>query len=315
MESRKSNSSVANIGAWRRFKYLCGLAVLYLRRYREGHDLSGVHEAIDDYREFLGKYGVKSLEDSKVVEIGFGARPLRLTAMNGLGIDATGVDLDRPIVRGSLSEFIDAWRKNNAERAVKSIIRFWLNDRRERRALFRSFGDRIQTRHIPVEKMVVSNAKEDSFWNSLGGKVDLVVSEDVFEHIPVNDLEEVVSQMRASMAPDGIALIRPMIYSGISGGHQLEWYPHIIDKTMQRDSEPWEHLRQDRYPANTFLNKMLRQDYRKMFSKHFEILEEREKQPGLGANLMSPEIREELSDYSDDELYSNNVMFVLKPLP
>lgn len=313
MESRKSNSSVAEVGVWRRLKYLCGLTVLYLRRYREGYDFSWLHEALDDYRRYLGKYGIKTLENSRVVEIGFGARPLRLTAMNGLGIDATGVDLDRPIIRGTLSECIDAWRKNNAERAVKSIVRFWLNDWRERRAMFRSFGDRIRSRRIPVDKMVVSNAGDPEFWKSLGGNVDLIVSEDVFEHIPVADLEVVVAEMRASLAPYGLALIRPMIYSGISGGHQLEWYAHTIDKDIRRDTEPWEHLRRDRHPANTYLNKMLRRDYRVMFEKHFEILEEREKQPELGQNLMTPEIRAELADYADDELFSNNVMFVLKP--
>ncbi len=282
MESRKSNSSVAKVGVWRRLKYLWGLTVLYLRRYREGYDFSWLHEALDEYRLFLGKYGAKTLESSRVVEIGFGARPLRLTAMNSLGIDATGVDLDRPIILGTLAECVDAWRKNNAERALKSIIRFWLNDWRERRAMFRSFGDRIRSRRIPVDKMVVSNASDPNFWKSLGGNVDLIVSEDVFEHIPVADLELVVAEMRASLVPGGLALIRPMIYSGISGGHQLEWYAHTITKDIQRDTDPWEHLRRDRYPANTYLNKMLRRDYRALLEKHFEILEEREKQTELG---------------------------------
>ncbi|MDA0239006.1 MAG: class I SAM-dependent methyltransferase [Proteobacteria bacterium] len=181
--------------------------------------------------------------------------------------------------------------------------------------MFRSFGDRIRSRRIPVEKMIVSNAGDPAFWKSLGGPVDLIVSEDVFEHIPVEDLDVVVAEMRASLSPGGLALIRPMIYSGISGGHQLEWYSHLAGKTMQRDTEPWEHLRRDRYPANTYLNKMLRRDYRALFSKHFDILEEREKQPDLGRNQMTPEIRAELADYPDDELFSNNVMFVLKPLP
>ena len=104
-----------------------------------------------------------------------------------------------------------------------------------------------------------------------------------------------------------------MIYSGISGGHQLEWYPHTIGKTMKRETEPWEHLRRDRHPANTYLNKLRRQEYRTLFEKHFEILEEREKQPDMGRDLMTPAIRDELSDYPDDELFSNNVLFVLKP--
>jgi hypothetical protein len=313
MEARKSNSSVAGVSAWRRIKYFCGLSVLYLRRYRDGHDFSWLHDALDDYRHYLGLYGAKPLENSRVVEIGFGARPLRLTAMNALGIDATGVDLDRPIIRGTFSECLDAWRKNNVERAVKSIIRFWLNDRRERRAMFDSFGDRVRSRKVPVEKMVVSNASDPAFWQSLGGRTDLIVSEDVFEHIPVVDLEKIVAEMCASLSSDGLALIRPMIYSGISGGHQLEWYPHTIGKTMKRETEPWEHLRRDRHPANTYLNKLRRQEYRTLFEKHFEILEEREKQPDMGRDLMTPAIRDELSDYPDDELFSNNVLFVLKP--
>ena len=313
MDARDSNSSVGGIGIWRRIKYFFGLSVLYLRRYRDGHDFSGLHNALEDYRHCLDRYGAKPLEKSKVVEIGFGARPLRLTAMNALGIDATGVDLDRPIVRGTLSECLDTWRKNNIERALKSIIRFWLNDRRERRAMFDSFGDRIRSREVPVEKMVVSNASDPAFWKSYGVNTDLIVSEDVFEHIPVADLEKIVDEMHASLSPEGLALIRPMIYSGISGGHQLEWYPHTIGKNISRETEPWEHLRRDRHPANTYLNKLLRQDYRTLFERQFEILEELEKQPDLGRELLTPEIRDELSDYSDDELFSNNVLFVLKP--
>ncbi len=234
MDARDSNSSVDGISAWRRIKYFCGLSILYLRRYRDGHDFSWLHDALDDYQGCLERYGAKPLEKCRVIEIGFGARPLRLTAMNALGIDATGVDLDRPIVRGTLSECLNTWRKNNIERALKSIIRFWLNDRRERRAMFDSFGDRVQSREVPVEKMVVSNASDPAFWKSYGGDTDLIVSEDVFEHIPVADLEKIVEEMHASLAPDGLALIRPMIYSGISGGHQLEWYTHSIGKNIRR---------------------------------------------------------------------------------
>ena len=315
MDSRKSNSSVAGVGPWRRFKYLCGLTGLYLRRYREGHDFSWLHQALEAYRADLRKYAGENLDRSRVLEIGFGARPLRLTAMNALGIDAVGVDLDRPILRGTPGECLDAWRKNSAERAVKSIIRFWLNDRRERSAMFDSLGGAVVSRRIPVEKMIVSNASDPEFWASLGGPVDVIVSEDVFEHIPVGDLAAVIAQMRAALAPDGLALVRPMIYSGICGGHHLEWYPHTIGKTMRRETEPWEHLRRDRLPADTYLNKLLRRDYRALFEPHFEILEERVAQPGLGRALMTPEIRAELSAYADEELFSNNVMFVLRPRP
>ena len=58
---------------------------------------------------------------------------------------------------------------------------------------------------------------------------------------------------------------------------------------------------------------MLRRDYRELFEKYFDILEETEKEPNLGLELLTPDVRDELLQYPDEELFSNNVMFVLKP--
>ena len=313
MSERKSNSSISEPGAWRRVIYLYGLLKLYVRRFRQGDDFTWLHSALDDYRAMLKRHSAKRLESARVLEIGFGARPLRLMALNALRIDATGIDLDKPIIRGTPSEVFAIWRKNGAERAIKSFARFWLNDRRERRKLLEELDDADPSAGMPVEKMIVRSASDKAFWNSLDAKFDLIVSEDVFEHIPRNDLEIVVEEMSKAITPDGLALIRPMIYSGISGGHQLEWYSHTIGRDINRETEPWEHLRQDRHPANTYLNKMLRRDYRELFEKYFDILEETEKEPNLGLELLTPDVRDELLQYPDEELFSNNVMFVLKP--
>lgn len=248
-----------------------------------------------------------------MLEIGFGARPIRLLALHLQGIDVTGVDLDKPILRGTPVEFVSILRKNGVERAVKSFVRYWLNDRRERRAVCREFADGNTIPRIPADRLVVSSAGDPAFWRSLEGTFDLIVSEDVFEHIPGDELQVVVQEMAGALSPGGVALIRPLIYSGISGGHHLEWYPHTIGRDISRKTEPWEHLRRDRNPANTYLNKLLRRDYRDLFLRNFEILEERVASPDLGRSLMTEEIRAELSEYSDEELFSNNVLFVLKP--
>ncbi|MGB0631977.1 MAG: SAM-dependent methyltransferase [Alphaproteobacteria bacterium] len=191
---------------------------------------------LEEYREYLRKYGSKSLEQARILEIGFGTRALRLIALNAIGADATGVDLDKPIVNGTPREFLEIWRKNGPERALKSIVRYWLNDRRERRSLYRKVAKSSAPPGMPTEKMIISSAADEALWDSFDGKFDLILSEDVFEHIPRDELEIVVARMSRALSPGGIALIRPMIYSGISGGHQLEWYPYTIDRDIARDT-------------------------------------------------------------------------------
>ena len=121
--------------------------------------------------------------------------------------------------------------------------------------------------------------------------------------------------MAASMSPDGVAYVKPMVFTGICGGHHIEWYPHTFNQPIERLTEPWEHLRRNRHPANTHLNKLTLANYRALFSKHFEILEETCATPNLGSQFMTPEIRRELAHYADEELFSNGVVFILRPRP
>ncbi|SRR5713101_4399963 len=79
------------------------------------------------------------------------------------------------------------------------------------------------------------------------------------------------------------------------------------------NTEPWEHLRKKRFRANVYLNELIRADYRRLFSEHFEIVDEKVTKPNLGREFLSPEVAEELKDYGDDELFSNGVLFVLRP--
>ena len=49
-----------------------------------------------------------------------------------------------------------------------------------------------------------------------------------------------------------------------------------------------------------------------MLGAHFELLEERVKYPDLGREYYTPEVAAELGDFSEEELFSNCVLFVLR---
>jgi hypothetical protein len=285
------------------------------------HSLSGrtatvklelLFEFLAEYDAELRKYANTTLADATILDIGFGARPYRLMAMTGLGFDAIGVDVDQPSLHRGGRELVSIYKRNGFERMLKTLVRSTLVDARERRAVEREIEARGGRLVIDDDRFLVMDAASARFDDLMRTRpVDLIVSEDVFEHMPVTSLRAVVSAMGDWLTPRGLALIRPNIYTGITGGHLVEWYPPLETRS-RRKSEPWEHLRKNRFVANTFLNRLTRSDYRELFSAHFDILDERVLRPDLGRVYATPDVRADLCQFPDDELFSNHVLFVLR---
>ena len=145
--------------------------------------------------------------------------------------------------------------------------------------------------------------------------LDLIISEDVFEHIPTSTLNQIIPRLRKWLKPDGLALIRPNIFTGITGGHLGEWSVHNVmnNPNINRKSEPWEHLRKNRFKSLSYLNELKRSDYRRIFNTNFKILEEIVSNPFLGKKFYSPDVEREIKLIGEDEIFSNQVLFILKP--
>jgi hypothetical protein len=123
-----------------------------------------------------------------------------------------GVDAEAPVIRGRPSQFVTMLRGNGVERAAKSPVRHVLFDRTEERALERALRQRgfalDPTRLIVADARVVEVEPES---------LDLVISEDVFEHLQRDTVEQVVAAMARWLRPTGIALIRFNVFTGITG--------------------------------------------------------------------------------------------------
>jgi SAM-dependent methyltransferase len=285
------------------------------KQYRQeacaGANFHGLFEQIAEYDRLLRAYGGVALADAVVFEIGFGARPHRQTALQSMGIDVRGVDAEAPVIRGRPSQFVTMLRRNGFERAAKSLIRHTLFDRAEGRALERALRQRGFTPRLDPTRLIVADARVVAVEPE---SLDLVISEDVFEHLQRDTLEQVIAAMARWLRPTGIALIRPNVFTGITGGHLIEWSRWAMRQPpSERRSEPWEHLRQCRFRANTYLNELTRAEYRELFGVHFEILEERVAQPDLGREHFDARARAELAGWPDEELFSNQTLFVLRP--
>jgi hypothetical protein len=282
----------------------------YRRRAGRGYAFDSLFDDAAEYDRLLRAHAGIGLGEAAVFEIGFGARPYRQMALQSMGVDVRGVDAEVPVLDGGPAELLGMLRRNGVERATKSLLRHLLFDRGERKALAATIRRRGYTPRLDSSRLIIGDAGELEL---PAASVDLVFSEDVFEHIPRAALERLVPRMALWLRPGGLALIRPNIFTGIVGGHLLEWSRASLQEgERRRRSEPWEHLRKQRLAANTYLNEVTRAQYRELFAGSFEILEERVAQPDLGRQYLDQAARAELAEWSEEELFSNQTMFVLR---
>lgn len=307
-----SSPSAAAVGARAKAREWHG----YLRNHRnragDDADVRGYLADVEEYDRLLREHGGRELRGAEVLEIGFGTRAARMAILSAAGARAVGVDVEVPLLRPDPATLAAIARANGVERLAKSVARYALFDRAAKRRLRAAVAARYPGAAPSYGRLEVCDAADLSL---PAGSLDLVVSEDVFEHMAPASIERTLAGMRRWLRPRGIALVRPNAFPGISGGHLAEWsVPSVLaDPLAPRRSEPWEHLRGRRLRPNTYLNELTLAEYRRAFAAAgFEILAEAPRYPELGAELMTPGLRAELAGWGDDELFSNQVLFVLR---
>jgi len=165
---------------------------------------------------------------------------------------------------------------------------------------------------IGKAKLYVANAANPEFWRDVGEDADLIYSEDVIEHISLEDIERMCRSINEYVRDGALLLLRPNMYSGIVGGHIPEWYHTNIDRSNKK-ARPWGHLSDGDHEPSVFLNKLSFDDYKEIFSKYFDVLEANRSDFGLGRQFLTAEARQRIpKNWSDEDLLTNNVMFVLR---
>lgn len=286
---------------------------MYVSRLVQPEDLGGLALDLKFYEEAYGRQRGGELRNARILELGFGQRPLRLILMQSLGYDARGIDLDQPLYRLRAATVAELFRSNGPLRALKSLVRRTIFDGAEYRNLAR-FVDRRYGRKLKLDDdaMVIGDLADATAWKRAGERFDFIYSEDVFEHVPRYALSRVIALMAEAMEDGAIAVIAPMIFTGIAGGHDLDWYPHRVDREDRARGPAWGHLTGENSPGDTFLNRMTRREFRELFSSRFDILQEDAVRGDLGRQHLTDERRQKLASYDEYELFSNKVRFVLR---
>lgn len=308
-----SPSSPAAVRTTRKVRENLELFSSYARGRQKGSDLDDIFATLEEYDLLMRRYAQTGIDGANVVEVGFGARPHRLLAMLAQGADIIGCDLEVPLLHGRFSELRQIQRSNGTERMVKSLVRYMLFDHRERRRLAARLASQSRKLSIDASRLRICDA---AHLRVEPQSADVVISEDVFEHVDAATLPALVETMHGWLKPTGVALIRPNVFTGITGGHQNEWGRWSFrGSPPRRRSVAWDHLLDRQFAPNSFLNELWLRDYRAVFEERFEILEEIVTQPGLGREHLTDEVRARLEHLPEEELFSNRVLFALRPRP
>jgi ubiquinone/menaquinone biosynthesis C-methylase UbiE len=138
---------------------------------------------------------------------------------------------------------------------------------------------------------------------------DFVYSDWAFEHVA--DVAAVTHEVRRVLKPDGVFHASVHLFPSISGGHNLEW--HYPERQQRRKSPPWDHLQENRYPANAYLNRMRLADYKRVLADYLVI--ETEWLVEEGAKWLTQDLEEALGvkGFTRQDLLSRSWYFVAKP--
>ena len=276
------------------------------------------HDVENVFRKTLGdlsKLGFDGITGKRVLDLGCGQRmPFALQCAAAEAAEVVAVDLDHA-GRGFLPlDLLRALKSNGLKRTAKSAVRRVLFDERYYRIL-EDAASRPVLEHSSRVRFVLADPTELSY-PLKAESFDLIASNSVLEH--VRDLERYVKEAARLLAPGGFFHAIIHNFYSVSGGHNMEWaFP---DVRLSKHVPPWDHLREERFPAFVYLNRLKPEDYRAAFERAMEVVlfESRDAKhdPGgrEGESLLTPAIARELAGFPRELLLTRAWCLIARKL-
>lgn len=277
------------------------------RRYQKG--VFGNGEATIEFHkelcELIKSQVNVSIGEARILDLGCGQRADQTILFKIDGADVTGIDMEVPTYRMDFRLFMKVKKINGVERALKSLLRHYLFDRKYFAFLSSQYDKQIVLEDIDTRIM---NAADLAFPDD---HFDFVYSSWVFEHI--DNVSAAIKEVNRVLKPDGLAWIGVHLFPSLSGGHHLGW--EAPDTKPSLRVPPWDHLLENRFPVNTYLNKMHLDEYREAFAKHIHV--ENEELTREGERILTSDMEDILrkKGYTKNDLLTRKAVFICHKKP
>ncbi len=190
-------------------------------RYSNTHNQDFANEHYASFvsmQRRLRDYGVTDLKGRRVLDVGCGKSYWLTLLFHSLGAKTTGIDTEFVGTGRSLGKYWRLLQTNGLDRTLRTSIWDLFYGPPYYRALENACGFPLHFEGVDARALSVTDLDfpDDTF--------DLVVSHEVFEHLP--DLPAAVETLRRVMKPNGLTYIYIHNFASVSGGHHLSWkYP------------------------------------------------------------------------------------------
>lgn len=261
-----------------------------------------VHNVFEKTIRDLKQYGFNDIIGKRILDLGCGQRyPFALQcAANDAKITALDINYIKP---DSLPlAFYRTVKRNGIKRATKSALRRVLWDNSYYRVLETNAAKPLRLYQLGIN-FIVSDPTSSSY-PLPSSSFDLIASNAVLEHVA--DVTKFAAEVARLLDSGGYFYAIIHNFYSLSGGHNLEWA--YADEFPSNNVPPWDHLRENRFPAWTYLNRYKPEQFIDAFTKHLPIL----RFEGVGINhdagepegerFLTAEIASELKQYPKDLL-------------
>ena len=252
--------------------------------------------------EIIRTYLKRDVKDLKVLDIGCGQKVCQTILFKAGGADIIGIDMEIPTYKMDIKTFMKVIKNNGVERAIKSLLRHLLFDRQFYIELSKRYGKKLPFDAMDIRMM---NAVNLSFPDNT---FDFIFSAWSFEHF--DDVPKAISEINRVLKPSGVAWIALHLFPSLSGGHHIDWtHP---DTSPSSRVLPWDHILDNRYPVNTYLNRLRLRQYRQIFYECVDVFDEQLTYEG--EKLLVPEIENILKrkGYTREDLLARTVTYLCK---
>jgi SAM-dependent methyltransferase len=204
-----------------------------------------VHNVFEKTIRDLKQCGFDDIRGKRILDLGSGQR--YSFALLCAAYDAKVTALDINYIKPDFLPlaFYRIIKHNGIKRAAKSVVRRVLWDNGYFHALEKSAAKPLRSYQSRID-FIASDPKSTSY-PLPSNSFDLIASNNVLEH--VTDVPKLAAEVFRLLDTAGYFYAIIHNFYSLSGGHNLEWaFP---DEHPSDNVPPWDHLRENRFPAWT----------------------------------------------------------------